>query len=126
VRPDAATGLPWLLRSGVDLYADAAAMAEAPLRVPMPVARPMRVTYGEPSSESPDGSGVQGLPGALVRVFAVLDVRGALASDPDTMPPCLAVADLDATPCLQSLLQVAEGRTGPDGDFLLLLPPDVN
>ena len=130
VRPDGSTGLPWLVLPGIDLYADAASIAEVPLLVPMPVARPMRITYGEPAA-TPDagadqGGGVQGLPGALVRVFAVLDGRGELVNEPEGMPPCLAVADLNRTRCLQSLLQVAEVRTGNDGEFLLLLPPDVN
>jgi hypothetical protein len=28
--------------------------------------------------------------------------------------------------CVQSVLQVAELRSGDDGEFLLLLPPDLN
>jgi len=136
VRPDNATGLPWLILPGIDLYADAASIREVPLRVPMPVARPMRITYGEPSvppdagaadaGAPPSGIGVQGLPGALVRVFAVLDGHGELVANPEGLAPCLAVTDLDRTPCLQSLLQVAEVRNGSDGGFLLLLPPDVD
>lgn len=136
VRTDGALGLPWLILPGIDLYADAASIAEVPVRVPMPVARPMRITYGEPSPSSGDAGasdagppgqgGVQGLPGALVRVFAVLDAHGELVAEPEGLPRCLAVTDLDRTPCLQSLLQVAEVRTGSDGEFLLLLPPDVN
>lgn len=135
VRPDSSTGLPWLILPGIDLYADAASIRDVPLRVPMPVARPMRITYGEPGARpeggaadagAPNEVGLQGLPGALVRVFAVLDARGQLVANPEGLAPCWAASDLNRTPCLQSLLQVAEARTGEDGELLLLLPPDVD
>jgi hypothetical protein len=134
VRPDVSTGLPWLIRSSLDPYADADALAAEPLRVPMPVARPVRVTYGarvtdagaDPGEPADDQPLTQRLSGALVRVFAVLDAHGQLVTHPEGLPPCVAVAKIDEQTCLQSLIQVAEARTDSEGDFLLLLPPDVN
>jgi hypothetical protein len=134
VRPDVSTGLPWLIRTSLDPYADADALTAEPLRVPMPVARPLRVTYGEavtdpgadPDDPADDQSVTQRLSGALVRVFAVLDAHGQLVAHPEGVPYCLAVAKIDDQTCLQSLIQVAEARTDSEGDFLLLLPPDVN
>lgn len=125
VRPDVATGLPWVIRSSVDPFADAAELAATPLRIPMPVARPMRVTYGAPAT----GTGAPAdealvLSGALVRVFAILDDQGALAGSAAQVP-CISLPKPGDTPCRQSLLQVAEARTESDGDFLLLLPPDL-
>lgn len=132
VRPDVSTGLPWLVRMSVDPARDEQVLADSPLRIPMPVARPMRVTYGEPA---PDAGTVTDdvideprttgrLSGALVRVFAILDNQGHLVTHPEGLSECLSVSAPDGR-CLQSLIQVAEARTGSDGEFLLLLPPDV-
>jgi hypothetical protein len=134
VRPDVSTGLPWLVRSSLDPYADADALTSEPLRVPMPVALPFRVTYGDAVTDpgvDPDDSAddqllTQRLSGALVRVFAVLDAHGQLVAHPEGLPPCVAVERIEDQTCLQSLIQVAEARTDSDGGFLLLLPPDVN
>jgi hypothetical protein len=135
VRPDASTGLPWSVRLSVDPYRDAADLAANPLRIPMPVARAVRVTYGNPVSpaepdadagapaEEPGSTGL--LSGALVRVFAVLDNQGHLVTHPEGLSECSSVSVPDGSRCLQSLIQVAEARTGSDGEFLLLLPPDV-
>lgn len=132
VRPDASTGLPWLVRLGVDPFRDAPDLADHPLRVPMPVARPMQVTYGDPllepgadagSGDEPRSTGR--LSGALVRVFAILDNEGHLVTHPEGLPECLSAVPSDGSRCRQSLIQVAEARTGSDGEFLLLLPPDV-
>jgi hypothetical protein len=132
VRPDVATGLPWVVRSSVDAVGDAADLAANPLRIPMPVARPMRVTYDDPINTGADTDDpaddelvTRRLSGALVRVFAILDGQGKLVTQPEALPPCISLSDPGDTPCLESLLQVAEVRTGSDGDFLLLLPPDV-
>jgi hypothetical protein len=129
VRPDVSTGMPWVVRSGVDPYADTTTFIDTPLVVPMPVARPMRITYGDPP-RSPDGRDAgagsgNSLSGALVRVFALLDGRGQLVTHPEGLPPCIAMSSLDASACVQSVLQVAEARTDSEGQFLLLLPPDL-
>jgi hypothetical protein len=131
VRPDVSTGLPWVVRSSIDPYTDEQALMAEPLRIPMPVARPMRVTYGGDVGTAPDDPAddqllTQRLSGALVRVFAVLDAHGELITHPEGLPPCVAVAKLDEVTCAQSLIQVAEARTDSNGDFLLLLPPDLN
>jgi hypothetical protein len=132
VRPDVATGLPWVVRSSVDPVADAATLAANPLRIPMPVARPMQVTYGDTINTGADTADpaddemvTRRLSGALVRVFALLDGQGKLVTQPETLVPCISLANPGDTPCRESLLQVAEARTGSDGEFLLLLPPDV-
>lgn len=133
VRPDASTGLPWLVRSSVDPFRDAEDLQNAPLRIPMPVARPMLVTYDEPVTdlgpdpENPadDQAVNRRLAGALVRVFAILDNLGQLVNEPEALPPCISVPNPEGVLCLQSLIQVAEARTGSDGEFLLLLPPDL-
>jgi hypothetical protein len=132
VRPDVSTGLPWMVRLSVDPARDGPDLLANPLRIPMPVALPMQVTYGEPPSE-PAGDGEPAeeprttarLSGALVRVFAILDNRGHLVTHPEGMSECWSVSAYDSGRCLQSLIQVAEARTGSDGEFLLLLPPDV-
>lgn len=132
VRPDAQAGLSWLVMTSVDVssFQD---MAPLELRMPMPVARPMRVTYGDPLP-LPAGS-VMGAPGerprsplsgARVRVFALIDDRSAPVAEPETLVPCVALATSSSDRCLQSVLQVAEARTGSDGELLLLLPPGVN
>jgi hypothetical protein len=129
VRPDASTGLPWLVRLSVDPVRDAADLAANPLRIPMPVALPMQVTYGEPAEEGdadeeePRRTGR--LSGALVRVFAILDNQGHLVTHPEVLSECWSVSAYDGSRCQQSLIQVAEARTGSDGELLLLLPPDV-
>jgi hypothetical protein len=132
VRPDVATGLPWVVRSSVDPVADAAELTANPVRIPMPVARPMQVTYDDPintgaGTEDPadDEMVIRRLSGALVRVFAILDGQGQLVTQPEGLVPCISLPNPGDTPCLESLLQVAEARTEGDGDFLLLLPPDV-
>lgn len=137
VRPDISTGLPWLVRSGLDPFADAEALAREDLQVPMPVVRPMRVTYGDrqtvpgpdPDDPADDEQVTRWLSGALVRVFALLDSQGrpveAAVADAASASPCVAEPLLAGSPCVQSLIQVAEARTDSAGDFLLLLPPDV-
>ncbi len=133
VRPDASTGLPWLIRSSVDPFRDAEDLANNPLRIPMPVARPMQVTYDDPVTDlgadledpADDQTVTRRLAGALVRVFAILDNLGHLVTEPEALPPCISVPNPEGVLCLQSLIQVAEARTGSDGEFLLLLPPDL-
>ena len=129
VRPDVSTGMPWVVRSGVDPDTDTTTFVDTPLVVPMPVARPMRVTYGEPprGPEGGDAGAAVGnnLSGALVRVFALLDGHGQLVNHPEGLPPCISMSALDASACVQSVLQVAEARTDSEGQFLLLLPPDL-
>lgn len=128
VRPDIQTGLPWFVLSAIDLHASQDEMG--PLEMPMPVARPMRVTYGDPlmvtgAGGAPVSQPRPGLGGARVRVFAMLDDRSEVVSDPEGLASCVALPPSSDARCLQSLLQVAEVRTGTDGEFLLLLPPEV-
>jgi hypothetical protein len=134
VRPDVSTGLPWLVRAAVDPFRDGESLASTPLRIPLPVARPMQVTYGEPviSDLGPDKEDpaddelvTRRLSGALVRVFAVLDGQGHLVTHPEALVPCISLVNPESARCLDSLIQLAEARTGSDGEFLLLLPPDV-
>ncbi len=130
VRPDIDTGLPWLVRPSIDLYATPD-MEE--FRVPMPVARPMRVTYGDPVRSLGDDVGTpaddvgvtQNLSGALVRVFAYVDNQSHVVTDPGGLVPCSSVASAEGLQCLESLLQLAEVRTSSEGEFLLLLPPSL-
>jgi len=67
------------------------------------------------------------LAGALVRVFAVFDDRGHLISGSDLaeLVPCASPANPVGGRCSQSLLQLAELRSGSDGKFLLLLPQSL-
>lgn len=129
VRPSVSTGLPWYVRMSVDPVRDAAEIAANPLRIPMPVARPMRVTYGTPVADMDAPAGeepvTRRLSGALVRVLAVLDDQGHLVQHPEALSVCGSETSADGGRCLRSLIQVAEARTDGDGDFLLLLPPDV-
>jgi hypothetical protein len=134
VRPDVSTGLPWLVRAAIDPFRDAESLASTPLRIPLPVARPMQVTYDEPiiadlgpdkEDPSDDELVTRRLSGALVRVFAILDGQGELVRRPEQLVPCISLVNPDSARCLESLIQVAEARTGSDGEFLLLLPPSV-
>jgi hypothetical protein len=130
VRPHPETGLPWLVRTSMDL---SAIQEMDPLQMPMPVVRRMRVTYGDPITDpgndpinpADDESRTPGLAGALVRVFALMDDQSRLAQNTGLPVPCVALPAADSGRCLQSLLQVAEVRSDTDGALLLLLPPDV-
>jgi hypothetical protein len=117
VRPPPELGLPWLVRRSYNLYSNESILI--PLRVPNPVAHAVRLTYGDPAA---DGQ-ARGLPGALVRVFALLDERDRVITDNATQVPCVSAAV--GQHCVQSLVQVAELRSGSDGEFPLLLPPEL-
>lgn len=123
VRPAQKTGLAWWVRSGVQL--DSSMLME-PLEMPTPVALPVQLTYANPIAEE-EGARVtaRGLPGALVRVFALIDNYSQLINDTEGLVPCVTSPDPDGSRCIQSLLQVAEARSGLDGEFLLLLPPRI-
>jgi hypothetical protein len=118
VRPPPKTGLPWLVRPSINLYST---QLLAPLSIPVPVARPMRLTYGDPADAT---QGARALPGALVRVFALIDDQAQVTDDADLVP-CISVTTPGAGRCLQSLLQVAELRSDSEGELLLLLPPSL-
>jgi hypothetical protein len=133
-RPEISTGLPWVVRAGVDPIAETSDSPVAALRIPLPVARPMRVTYGDPirtvgpdkkEGTADDPEVTWHLSGALVRVFAVLDGEGRVVADPESLPPCISAESPESANCAESLIQVAEARTDSDGGFLLLLPPDL-
>jgi hypothetical protein len=117
VRPHPNTGLPWLVRPSIDIYSN----HREPLRIPTPVALPMRLTYGGETSGETQPSNP--LPGALVRVYAFVDNRSSAVVDLEGLVPCVSVAIPDGGPCLQSLLQLAEVRSDSAGELLLLLPP---
>lgn len=117
VRPPPESGLPWYVRRSYNLYSNESMLR--PLPVPRPVAHAMRLTYGDPTV---DGQ-TRGLPGALVRVFALLDQRGMVVGGDGTPEPCVSAAVGDR--CVQSLIQVAELRSGKEGEFPLLLPPEL-
>ncbi len=117
VRPHPNTGLPWLVRPSIDLYSN----SREPLRIPTPVALPVRLTYGGDASGETRPSNP--LPGALVRVYAFVDNRSSAVADLEGLVPCVSVASPDGGRCLQSLLQLAEVRSDSAGELLLLLPP---
>jgi hypothetical protein len=133
VRPDISTGLPWVVRAAVDPFRDAEDLASTPIRIPLPVARPMIVTYGadvtvpgvDEEDPADDEQVTRRLSGALVRVFARLDGQGRLVTHPQALPPCSSLVSSNGADCIESLVQLAEARTGSDGEFLLLLPPDL-
>jgi hypothetical protein len=89
------------------------------LDVPKPVAHAVRLTYGDPAA---DGQ-ARGLPGALIRVFALLDQRASVITGNTTLVPCVSASVGER--CVQSLVQVAELRSGNEGEFPLLLPPEL-
>jgi len=97
-----------------------------PLEMPTPVAQPIQLTYANPVSDDPDAPPVaRALSGALVRVFALLDNESKVVGDADGLVPCVTIADPDGSRCIQSLVQLAEVRSGTEGEFLLLLPPRI-
>jgi hypothetical protein len=126
VRPPPELRLPWLVLRATDVFASET-MRKA-LRVPQPVAHAMRLTYGEPTlGADPNSAGsVPGFGGALIRVYALIDEQMKIVSDAASSIPCVAIPDSPGQRCVQSVLQVAEVRSGNDGEFLLLLPPNLN
>ena len=128
VRPSADMRLPWLVRRGLNLFG--AVTMPVPLRVPQPLAHAIRLTYGDPTlppgADPSAGGVVPGLAGALVRVYALIDETSRVVSDMDSLTPCVTTSVTSGQHCVQSVLQVAELRSGNDGEFLLLLPPHVD
>jgi hypothetical protein len=119
IRPPPEMGLPWLVKPYINVYSDQ--LMRGPSRMPTPVAFPIKLTYGDPTA---DGKSI-GLPGALVRVFALMDQQFQVVTNLDDLVPCASLSNPDGSRCVQSVLQVAEIRSGDDGDFLLLLPPTL-
>lgn len=113
VRPPAASRLPWLVKTNVELDGTERGARLDSLRVPSPVVRPARVTFADGSLP---------LPGALVTAYAVLDASSTPVDDPESLPPCVAVGASEQR-CLRSAIPVAEARSDSNGELLLLLPP---
>ncbi|MEO8181606.1 MAG: hypothetical protein ABI895_22450 [Deltaproteobacteria bacterium] len=127
VRPPPEMRLPWLVVRGNDVYLSQT--RRSALRVPQPVAHAMRLTYGDPTpiaAGSNAGGVVPGLAGALIRVYALIDEQTKIVSDAESSIPCVTIPDSPGRRCVQSVLQVAELRSGSDGEFLLLLPPNLD
>jgi hypothetical protein len=118
VRPPPESGLPWYVVRSYNLYSNES--MSRPLEVPKPIAHAVRLTYGDPAA---DGT-TRSLPGALVRVFALLDQRARVVSGDGPFVPCVSATDGES--CVQSLVQVAELRSGNEGEFPLLLPPELD
>ena len=126
VRPPPEMRLPWLIRRANDVFSSET--MRKPLRVPQPVAHAMRLTYGDPPPPLDPSSPpvVPGLAGALIRVYALIDEQMRIVSDEEASVPCVTIPDALGVRCVQSVLQVAELRSGNDGEFLLLLPPNLD
>jgi hypothetical protein len=123
VRPALQTGLAWRVRPNIQL--DSSVLME-PLEIPTPVAIPVQLTYANPDTDDEGApTDARELPGALVRVFALIDNYSQVVNDTEELDACVTVANPDGSRCIQSLLQLAEVRTDSDGKFLLLLPPRV-
>lgn len=128
LRPPPETRLPWLIERAYYLPGDK--RIAQPLVIKRPVAHAVRLTYGDPAplgGSDPQNTGVPPtLAGALVRVYALLSDQQTILKDAPDIEPCVTVAASQSGHCVQSVLQVAELRSGDDGEFLLLLPPDLN
>jgi hypothetical protein len=128
LRPPPETRLPWLIEQAYYLPGDK--RIAQPLVLKRPVAHAVRLTYGDPAplagSAPRSTGGAPGLAGALVRVYALLSDQQKLLKDPADLEPCVTVGASESGHCVQSVLQVAELRSGDDGEFLLLLPPNLN
>ncbi|HEU4579935.1 MAG TPA: hypothetical protein VFS67_16865 [Polyangiaceae bacterium] len=128
LRPPPETRLPWLIERAYYLPGDK--RIAQPLVLKRPVAHAVRLTYGDPAplaSSEPQSTGVApALAGALVRVYALLSDQQKLLTDPADIEPCITVGASQSGHCVQSVLQVAELRSGDDGEFLLLLPPSLS
>lgn len=120
IRPPAESGLAWFVRPSISLDSSA---NMGPLELPPPVVRAFQLTYADPAEPPGGGAPVaRALSGALVRAFAIVDNEGRVVNATDGLVPCVAIANLDGSRCLQSLRQVAEVRSDLDGEFLLLVP----
>jgi hypothetical protein len=115
LRPPSESGLPWVLKPRLRVDGDTPL---GTLQVPAPVTRPIRVTFGDSTSE------VNVLPGALVTAYVLLDANSQPIKDPQSVPPCLGATAEDPV-CIQSAVAIAEGRSDPFGELLLLLPPSL-
>jgi hypothetical protein len=118
IRPSLEAGLAWQVRHSVDLYTTSSIET---FRLPTPAAARLRLTYGgaTPAAQSSP----RALSGALVRAYVLVDDQSELVRDPRDLVPCVAMPIPGGGRCLRSLLQVAEMRSGADGELLLLLPP---
>jgi hypothetical protein len=129
LRPPPETRLPWRIERAYYLPPGDKRIAQ-PLVIQRPVAHAVRLTYGDPAplagSDPQNAGGPPALAGALVRVYALLNDQQNLLKDAADIEPCVTVAASQSGHCVQSVLQVAELRSGDDGTFLLLLPPDLN
>lgn len=127
LRPPPETHLPWRILTSQYLSGDRP--FQQPLAIPRPVAHAVRLTYGDPGPIGADPQNI-GVPptlaGALVRVYALLSDTRRLLKDAADTEPCVTVSASQSGRCVQSVLQVAELRSGDDGEFLLLLPPNLN
>jgi hypothetical protein len=129
LRPPPETRLPWLIVPAYYLPGGEKHIPQ-PLVIKRPVAHAVRLTYGDPAplaGSDPQSTGVPPvLAGALVRVYALLSDQQRLLTDAADTEPCVTVAASQTGHCVQSVLQVAELRSGDTGEFLLLLPPNLN
>jgi len=128
LRPPPETRLPWLIYPAYYVVPGDKRVPQ-PLVIKRPVAHAVRLTYGPAPQVDPDSQST-GVPtplaDALVRVYALLNDQQQLLKDAEDSEPCVAAAASQSGHCVQSALQVAELRSGSDGEFLLLLPPNLN
>lgn len=115
LRPPPENGLPWLLKPAQRVQSN---VNLNELRFSLPVTRPVLVTFGTRTAPSDVVSG------ALVTAYVLLDAESRPIDDPSGVPPCLG-AKVEDPICIQSAVPIAEGRTDPDGELLLLLPPSL-
>lgn len=111
--------LPWLVHPSLDVEVGRVDLGE--IRVKLPI-----VQWGVVQVPRPQAEPVL-VPRASIRAYVLRDQDGNTIADPTGMPSCAdparaAVGTSSTSPCVRSVLQVAETRTRDDGSFELILP----
>lgn len=110
VRPVASSGHAWRFFRGVPVGTD---VSLGTIKLEPAVVQRGMLTFGEGAP----------FPGALIRVYALLDARGQYIEAPLGLPDCArAAGEPLAERCVASAFQVAEVRVDSTGHFVLPLP----
>ncbi len=117
IRPPDGSDLPWLVKPDITVSGP---VSLGRLQMPLPIIERgiVEIPVGHQSPVP--------VPGALIQAFVVRDADGVPILQPQGLPSCAAagspVVSGKPAPCIRSVLQIAETRTGPDAKFDLVLP----
>jgi hypothetical protein len=118
LRPAEGSRMPWGIRSAVTVAEN---VELGSIRLSLPIIHRGVVAV------VPTGAEAIPIRGALIRAYVLRDAAGQPIEDPETTPPCSAVAAelLEETRCIRSVVQVGETRSLEEGAFELVLPSSL-